>query len=137
MSSNSRIIVNNKGGNGCRGQDKGGVSTYEKAKLQKPYQDNYVCSTTPSATFNHQFRNVHHIQSPTLDTGEATALWKKFHKMKYNLSKISGTLAPYRCKFLLLILQRTAKKLRFLLATPISIILLFEIINRFFRMKTL
>ena len=30
------------------------------------------------------------IQSPTLDTGEATALWKKFQKMKHNLSKISA-----------------------------------------------
>ena len=30
------------------------------------------------------------IQSPTLDTGKATALWKKFQKMKHNLSKISA-----------------------------------------------
>ena len=30
------------------------------------------------------------IQSPTLNTGKATALWKKFQKMKHNLSKISA-----------------------------------------------
>ena len=30
---------------------------------RNPYQYNYVCSTTPSATFNHRFRNVHQIQS--------------------------------------------------------------------------
>ena len=54
------------------------------------YQYNYVCSTTSSATFNHQFQNVHQIQFSTLQTGKATALWKKFQKMKHNLSKISA-----------------------------------------------
>ena len=35
------------------------------------------------------------IQSPTLDTGKATALWKKFQKMKHNLSKISAFLSSF------------------------------------------
>ena len=35
------------------------------------------------------FRMCSKIQLLTLDTGEATALWKKFQKMKQNLSKIS------------------------------------------------
>ena len=36
------------------------------------------------------------IQSPTLDTGEATALWKKFQKIEHNLSKISALfLSPF------------------------------------------
>ena len=30
------------------------------------------------------------IQSPKLGTGKATALWKKFQKMKHYLSKISA-----------------------------------------------
>ena len=42
---------------------------------RNPYQYNYVCSTTPSATFNHRFRNFHQIQSPKLDADKATALW--------------------------------------------------------------
>ena len=54
----------------------------KKQNYRNPYQYNYVCSTTPSATLNHRIRNVHQIQSSTLDTGKATALWKKFQKMK-------------------------------------------------------
>ena len=61
----------------------------KKQNYRNTYQYNYVCSTTSSATFNHQFWNVHQIQFPTLQTGEAAALWKKFQKMKHNLSKIS------------------------------------------------
>ena len=69
----------------------------KKQNYRNSYQYNYVCSTTPSVTFNHQFRHVHQIQSPTLDTGIATALWKKFQKMKHNLSKISALfLSPFR-----------------------------------------
>ena len=49
----------------------------------------YILWNIPSATSPHRFRNVHQIQSPTLDTGKATALWKKFQKMKHNFSKIS------------------------------------------------
>ena len=83
------------------------------------------------------FRMSRKIQFLTLHTSEATALWKKF-QMKQNLSKVSllfvtfsffvwlfwygflltqkfGTLAPYRSKSLLLILQRTTKKFYFLL----------------------
>ena len=41
---------------------------------RNPYQYNYVCSKAPSATFYHRFWNVYQIQSPTLDTGEVTAL---------------------------------------------------------------
>ena len=68
----------------------------QRQNYKNSYQYNYVCSTTPSATFNHRFRNVHQIQSPTLNTGEATALWKKFQKMKHNLSKISALfLSPF------------------------------------------
>ena len=62
----------------------------KKKNNRDPYQYNYICSTTPSATFNHPFRNVHQIQSPTLDTDKVTALWKKFQKIKHNLSKISA-----------------------------------------------
>ena len=65
----------------------------KKQNYRNPYQYSDVCFTTPSATFNHRFRNVHQIhqsQSPTLEIGEATALWKKFQKMKHNLSKISA-----------------------------------------------
>ena len=57
---------------------------------RNPYQYNYVCSTAPSATFNHQFWNFHQIQSHTLGTGKTTALGKKYQKMKLNLSKISA-----------------------------------------------
>ena len=152
----------------------------KKQNYRNPYQYSDVCFTTPSATFNHRFRNVHQIhqsQSPTLEIGEATALWKKFQKMKHNLSKISALfLSPFHSPsddfdmdshdfdfdtlgtkqtqkkaytkiwsistikaqiFLLLILYRTAKEFHFLLATPVSIILFFEIINRPFRTKTL
>ena len=35
------------------------------------------------------------IQSPTLDTGEATALLKKFQKMKHNLSKIRALFVTF------------------------------------------
>ena len=49
----------------------------------------YILWNIPSATSPHRFRNVHQIHSPTLDTGKATALWKKFQKMKHNFSKIS------------------------------------------------
>ena len=47
----------------------------KKQNYRMPYQYNYVCSTTPSATFNHRFRNFHQIQSPKLDADKATALW--------------------------------------------------------------
>ena len=36
MSDNSSIIVNTRDSKRCRDQDEIGVSTYEKAKLQKP-----------------------------------------------------------------------------------------------------
>ena len=48
----------------------------KQQNYRNPDQCNYVCSTTPSATFSHWFRNIYQIQSPTMDTGEATALWK-------------------------------------------------------------
>ena len=51
-------------------------------------QYNNVYSLTPSAIFNHRFWNLQQIQFPTLDTGEATTLWKKSEKMKKNLLKI-------------------------------------------------
>ena len=61
----------------------------KKKNYRNPYQYNYIYSTTPSATFNHRFWNVHQIQSPKLDTGKATAPWKKLKKKNNNnLSKI-------------------------------------------------
>ena len=36
--------------------------------------------------------NVHQIQSSTLDTGKATALWNKLEKMKLNLLSLSLSL---------------------------------------------
>ena len=62
----------------------------KRQNYRNPYQYNYVCSTAPSPTFNCWFWNVHQIQSPTLDTDEATALCKKFQKTKHNLSEISA-----------------------------------------------
>ena len=47
----------------------------KKQTYRNPSHNNYVCSTTPSAKFNHRFRIVHQIQCPTLNTGEAIALW--------------------------------------------------------------
>ena len=67
----------------------------KKQNYRNPYQYNYVYSTTPSATFNHRYRNVHQVQSPTLDTSKATALWKKFQKIKHNLSKIVHFFATF------------------------------------------
>ena len=68
----------------------------KKQNYRNPYQYNYVCSTEPSAIFNHRFQNVYQIQSPTLGTGEATVLWKKFQKMKLKFLKISALfLSPF------------------------------------------
>ena len=73
----------------------------KKQTYRNPSHNNYVCSTTPSAKFNHRFRIVHQIQSPTLNTGEAIALWKKYQKMKHNLSKITALF----CHFFILCLM--------------------------------
>ena len=63
------------------------------AKLQKPLSVQLCLFYN---TFNHWFRNVHQIQSPTLDNGEANVLWKKFQKMKHVLLKISSLfLSPF------------------------------------------
>ena len=98
MSDDSKIIVNTDGGNGVETKAKEAQALMKKRNYRNPYQYNYFCSTTSSATFNHYFLNFHQIQSPTLGNGEATALWKKFQKMKQNLSKIS---APFRHFFIL------------------------------------
>ena len=73
----------------------------KKQNYLNPYQYNYVYSTTLSATFNHRYRNVHQVESPTLYTTEATALWKKFQKIKHNLSKIRALF----CHFFILCLM--------------------------------
>ena len=67
----------------------------KKQNYRNPYQYSDVCFTTPSATFNHRFRNVHQIhqsQSPTLEIGDTTERNLK----KHNLSKISALfLSPF------------------------------------------
>ena len=45
------------------------------------------------------------IQSPTLDTGEAIALWKKFQKMKHTLSKISAIFCHLFTLCLMILIQ--------------------------------
>ena len=177
MSDDSSIIVNTKGGNGVETKTKEAQRLAQNQNHRNPCQYNYVCSTTASATFNHRFLNVHQIQSPTLDTGEATALWEKFQKIKHNLLKISalfchlfilclmillwivttlpshfkekrkrkrklapkfGVLTPYRRQsFCYWYYRERLKNFIFLLLTPISIILFFEIIHRPFGTKTL
>ena len=104
------------------------------------------------------FRMSRKIQFLTLRASKTTALWKKFHKMKQNLSKFSvlfvtfssfvwlfwygflltqkfGALAPYKSKSLLSILQRTTKKFHFLLF-PFQFFFS-KIMNPPFRTKTL
>ena len=91
MSYDSSIIVNTRGKNGVETKKKKAQALMKNQNYRNPYQYNNVCSTTPSAAFNYEFQmNVHQIQSPMFDTGEATALWKKFQKLKHNLSKISA-----------------------------------------------
>ena len=45
------------------------------------------------------------IQSPTLNTGEATALWKKSQKLKYHLSKISALFCHFSILCLMILIQ--------------------------------
>ena len=78
MSYDSSIIVNTRRKNGVETKKKA-QALMKNQNYRNSYQYNNVCSTTPSATFNYQFQmNVHQIQFPTFDTGEATALWKNF-----------------------------------------------------------
>ena len=145
----------------------------KRQNYRNPYQYNYLCSTTPSTTFNYLFRNLHQIQSPTLDTGEATALLKKFQKISFEdkctflfpfhslfdnfdmnshdfdfdtlrnkakrkLIQKFGALVLYRRKsFCYRYYRKRLKKIIFLLATPVSIILFFETNNRPLRTNTL
>ena len=88
MSDDSSIIVNTRRENRVETKMKEAQALMKKQNYRNPYHYNNVCSTTQSATFNFRFRM--NVQSPTLDTGEATALWKKFQKMKLNLLKINA-----------------------------------------------
>ena len=61
MSDDSSIIVNTRAGNSAETKTKEAQALMKKQNYRNPYQYNYVCFTTPSATFNHGFWDVHQI----------------------------------------------------------------------------
>ena len=64
MSGDSSIVVNTKGGNDVENKTEEAWALMKNQNYRNPYQYNYVSSTTPSATFNHRFQNVHQINLP-------------------------------------------------------------------------